>query len=367
MKTAVVHDWLISFAGAEKVLEGILEVVPEPSLFTLIDKLDTNELSRLGVNCTNTSLLQNIPKVDRLYRYLLPFMPLVVEQFDLSEFQVIVSSSHAVAKGILKRADQLHICYCHTPVRYAWDLYFQYINSVPKPLRPLSALVLHYIRLWDLSSVSRVDHFVANSRYVAKRIWNTYRRRATVIYPPVDVDEFILNESPREDYYVCVSRNVPYKKLGVIVQAFGSMRDKRLIVLGKDTEKLSNPYPNISTLGAVSRDTLKEYLSNAKAFVYVAEEDFGISMVEAMACGTPVIAFSKGGSCEIVRDGKSGILFHEQTPAAIRDAVVRFEEVQNSMSREYIRKEAERFSKGRFLREFSDFLEKKTKAHLNRL
>ncbi len=366
MKTAVVHDWLTTWAGSERVLEAIVECVPNAEIFTLVNTLRGEEREHLGDISINTSLLQRIPAVGRLYRYLLPLMPLCVEQFDLSDFELIVSSSHAVAKGVLKRPEQLHICYCHTPIRYAWDLYHQYMDSVATPLKPIAALFLHYIRLWDLSTAVRVDHFVANSKYVARRIRNVYRRRAKVIYPPVDVGSFEFNPNRREDFYVCVSRHVPYKKLELIVRAFAKIPKRKVYLIGEGTHKLDGAYPNVRGLGTLRKEDMKRYLREAKAFVYAAEEDFGISMVEAMACGTPVVAFGRGGAVEIVEEGKSGVLFKEQTPSALLEALERFEALEGNLDRHYIRAKAESFSKERFIREFTEFIREKMDKHRRR-
>ena len=363
MKTAVVHDWLTTWAGSERVLEAIVECVPNPEIFTLVNTLKGKDLERLRGLHINTSLLQRIPAVGKLYRYLLPLMPICVEQFDLSDFELIVSSSHAVAKGVLKRPEQLHICYCHTPIRYAWDLYHQYMSSVAAPLRPIAALFLHYIRLWDLSTAARVDHFIANSGYVARRIRNVYRRRAKVIYPPVDVETFEFNPSKRQDFYVCVSRHVPYKRLELIAQAFARAPKRKIYLIGEGTRKLDGIYPNVRGLGVLKEEDMKRYLREAKAFVYAAEEDFGISMVEAMACGTPVVAFGRGGAVEIVEDGKSGVLFAEQTPSALLEALERFEALESKLDRYHIRAKAEGFSRDRFLREFTEFVEEKIYKH----
>jgi glycosyltransferase involved in cell wall biosynthesis len=363
MRTAVVHDWLTTFAGAEHALSAILESVPRPELFTLISSFNPEELRRLGVSEVRTSFLQKIPKVEVLYRHLLPIMPLAVEQFELEGYELIISSSHAVAKGVLKRPEQLHICYCYTPMRYAWDLYHQYMASLSFPLKQFASLFLHYIRLWDLSSASRVDHFVAISKHVARRVWNTYRRRASVIYPPVDVGNFRVNYDRREDFFLCVSRNVPYKGLEILVDSFRRMPSKRLVLIGKGTEKIRTKSPNIQALGHVDRDTLTEYMEQARAFIYVAEEDFGISMVEALACGTPVVAYRRGGAQEIVQDQKNGLLFSEQNPESVIRAVERFEEIENTLDRDYIRKSAERFSRKRFIKQFSEFVNRKLTSH----
>jgi len=360
MKTALVHDWLTTLAGAEKVLEAIYELYPSP-IFTLV-KNETNLKGSVFENAeVKTSFIQKLPFAKKAYRNYLPLFPLAVEQFDLREFEVVISSSHAVAKGVLTSSEQLHICYCHTPIRYAWDLYHEYLSELGAFKRAAAALFLHYIRMWDQGTANRVDHFVANSKYVAKRIKKIYGRDATVIYPPVDVKKFEVG-TKKEDFYLTASRMVPYKKIDLIVRAFSHLPDKRLMVIGDgpDFEKIKKVAPpNVELLGYQPFEVLKDYLKRAKAFIFAAEEDFGILPVEAQAAGTPVIAYGRGGVTETVVEGKTGLFFYRRTPQEIAEAVKRFEAAEDRFDPIEIRKHAEKFSKERFKREFQQFVEEK--------
>jgi glycosyltransferase involved in cell wall biosynthesis len=276
-------------------------------------------------------------------------MPLAVEQLDVSAYDIVISNSHAVAKGVITRSDQLHLCYCHSPVRYAWDLYHQYLGEagLRRGLRgAVAKLMLHYLRLWDLGTVNRIDHFMANSHYIARRIHKVYRRSATVVYPPVDTDGFTL-QTKKEDFYLTASRMVPYKRIDLIVRAFAQMPDKQLIVIGDgpEVDKVrAAAGPNVTLLGFQTFAVLKDHLQRARAFVFAAEEDFGIIPVEAQACGTPVIAYGRGGSQETIIDKKTGLFFGEQTESSIIAAVKCFEQLESSFSPDIIRRQAEKFS-----------------------
>ena len=361
VRTAIVHDWLPVYAGAERVLEQMLGLLPEADLFSLIDFLPEDQRAFLGGKPVETSFIQKLPFARKNYRYYLPFTPLAIEQFDLTGYDIVISSSYVVAKGALTAADQLHVCYTHSPIRYAWDLHFQYLREgkLERGLRSAMArLILHYMRLYDAASANRVDVFVANSRNVAQRIWKTYRRPAEVIHPPVDTEAFSLY-TQKEDYYLTVSRLVPYKRIDLIVEAFAEMPDRELIVVGDGPEikKIrAKATPNVSVLGYQPFEAVVHYMQQARAFVFAAEEDFGIVPVEAQACGTPVIAYGKGGALETVIPGETGLFFYEQTAESIRDAVRSFESVRTRLSAERIREHAEKFSKERFQHEFNQLL-----------
>ena len=363
MKTALVHDWLVTLAGAEKVLEAIYELYPS-SIYTLVrdeKKLKGSIFENADVK---TSFIQKFPKASTQYRNYLLFFPLAIEQFDLSEYDIIISSSHAVAKGILSHSSQLHVCYCHTPIRYAWDLYHRYLKeaNLTKGIKSsLVKLILHYIRVWDATTANRVDYFVANSKYIAKRIKKIYRRDSVVIYPPVDVDRFEVN-TEKEDFFLTVSRIVPYKKIDLIVEAFSKLSDKKLVVIGDgpDFDKIKKKAgKNVELLGYQSFEVLKDYMQKAKAFIFAAEEDFGIVPVEAQACGTPVIAYGKGGVLETVIEGKTGLFFRKQTVESLIEAIKEFEKNEHLFDPIEIRKNAERFSKDRFKKEFKKFVDSK--------
>ena len=360
-KVAVICDWLISFAGAEKVVEAILEIFPSADIYTTVYKKEKFVGTCFEKHDVFESFIAKLPKASRLYQKYLPLMPLAIEQFDLSSYDIIISSSHAVAKGVIVSPNQLHICYCHSPIRYAWDFQNQYLNSssMGKGLKGKAVrYLLHKIRLWDVRSANGVDAFISNSKYISRRILKCYRRESTVIYPNVSVDDFNISDN-KSDYYFTASRLVPYKKIKLIVQAFAKMPDKKLIVIGEgeqDKEIAKALAPNVKFLGYQPFKVLKEHLENCKAFVFAAEEDFGILPVEAQACGTPVIAYNKGGTAETVLHGKTGVLFEEQTIESIINAVNNFEDNGISYSPDEIKNHAASFSKDKFISSFSEFV-----------
>ena len=361
IKVAIVHDWLVAYAGAERVLEEIINCYPDADLFSVVDFIPKNERGFLKNKPVKTSFIQKLPFAKKKYRTYLPFMPLAVEQFDLSGYDIVISSSHAVAKGVITGPDQLHISYVHSPMRYAWDLQHQYLKEtgLVRGLQGwLAKRELHKLRMWDLRTANGVDHFLANSRFIARRIWKMYRREATVIYPPVDVDSFTLCEQ-KEDFFLTASRMVPYKKIDLIAEAFSLMPDKRLYIIGDgpDFDKVkSKAGANVELLGYQPFEVLRNYMQRAKAFVFAAEEDFGIVPVEAQACGTPVIAYGKGGALETVTEGETGLFFDAQTPSSIIEAVKRFEDMKDRFIPSKIREKTLRFSKDRFRQEFSSFV-----------
>ncbi len=368
-RIAVVHDWLPVYAGAERVLEQILATFPQADVFTLVDFIPDEQRAFLGNRPVSTSFIQKLPFARSKYRYYLPLAPLAIEQFDLSDYDVVISSSYVVAKGALTVADQLHISYVHSPVRYAWDLHFQYLREgkLERGAKSVFArLILHYMRLFDATSADRVDTFIANSRTVARRIWKTYRRPSVVIYPPVDTDAFSLY-TDKEKYYVTVSRLVPYKRIDLLVEAFSEMPDKELIVIGEGPEfkKIAAlAGPNVTMLGYQPPEVVTHYVQRARAFVFAAEEDFGIVPVEAQACGTPVIAYGRGGVTESVVSGETGLFFYEQNAKSLKEAVRTFETIRSRLDPERIRANAERFSKTRFCREFFQLVDKEYSAFL---
>ncbi len=368
-RVAIVHDWLPLIGGAERVLEQLLKLYPEADVFTLFNFLDEKDAGFLAGRKITTSFVQNAPFARKHYRNYLPLMPVAIENFDLSSYDLVVSSSSAVAKSVLTGPDQLHVCYCHSPMRYAWDLQEEYLNQTGIGSGIKSSLVrylLHRIRIWDAVSSNRVDAFIANSGYIQRRIKKTYRRESTVIHPPVDVDRFQI-KTEKENFYLAASRQVPYKRIDLIVQAFSAMPDKRLVVIGDGPEHskvraLAGSAPNIEILGYQGDAVMVDYMRRAKAFVFAAQEDFGILPVEAQACGTPVIAFGKGGACETVLDKYTGLLFAQQTIESLTDAVARFERLQNNFDAAQIRKHATSFSAERFRAEISRFVKQQQHA-----
>ncbi|WP_312283562.1 glycosyltransferase family 4 protein [Candidatus Igneacidithiobacillus taiwanensis] len=374
MRIAIVHDWLVTYAGAERVLEQMLHCYPEADLFSLVDFLPDQGRGFILDKPVTTSFVQRLPFARKKYRTYLPFMLLAVEQLNLSSYDLVISSSHAVAKGVLTGPEQLHLSYVHSPIRYAWDLQHQYLreSGLDRGLKGWAAkAILHYIRLWDTRTANGVDGFLSNSRFIARRIHKTYRRDSTVVYPPVDVSDFPLCLE-KEDFYVTASRLVPYKKVDLIVEAFSSMPDKRLVVIGDgpDFAKVqAKAGPNVELLGFASSDVLRDHLQRARAFVFAAEEDFGIAPLEAQACGTPVIAYGRGGALETVRglgvvpDGPTGVFFAEQSVAAVVEAVQRFErEGGAAIAPEACRDNALRFAPERFREEFMAFVEREWMA-----
>ena len=363
MKIAIVHEWLTTLGGSELVLREMLRLFPDASVFTLIDRMAPDDRAFVGVQKLTTSFLDAIPGVGTRYRSLLPLYPAAIRSLDVTSFDVVISSSHSVAKNVRTRDGQLHITYCHSPMRYAWDLREQYLREagLSTGIRGFMArALLDSLRRWDRIRSADVDVFVTNSRYVADRIQRAYDRSSTVIYPPVDVDFFM--PGPGDDslgeYYATVSRFVPYKRVDLIARAFAHLPDRKLVIVGDgpDADKVrAAAGDNVVLLGRASRERVRTVLRGARAFLFAAEEDFGIAPVEAQACGAPVIAFGRGGALETViatdDPSRTGIFFPEQTPESIAGAVREFERA-SSISRDACRANAERFSEARFRREF---------------
>jgi glycosyltransferase involved in cell wall biosynthesis len=368
VKIAIVHDWLVVYAGAERVLEQMLRVFPHADLFSLIDFLPDTERGFLDGRRPQTSFLQRLPGARRGYRRYLALMPYAIEQFDLTGYDLVVSSSYAVAKGVLTGPDQVHICMCYSPMRYAWDHQHQYLrgSGLDHGLKgALARWVLHRMRVWDARTANGVDGFIAISQFIARRIWKVYRREATVIYPPVDVEGF-TPDGEREDFYVTASRMVPYKRIDLIVEAFAGMPERRLVVIGDGPESArirTKAGPNVLFLGEQPFPVLRDHLRKARAFVFAAEEDFGIAPLEAQACGTPVIAYGRGAVLETIRGldtpEPTGIYFREQTTTSLMEAVDEFERIQTPITPAACRRNALRFSPERFRREFSEYVETK--------
>jgi glycosyltransferase involved in cell wall biosynthesis len=365
-RVAVVHDWLVTYGGAERVLEQILDQYPHADLFTLCDYLPEEHRGFLKGRQIHTSFLQHLPRARAKYRSYLALMPLAIERFDLRGYDLVISSSFAVAKGVITGPDQLHVCMCYSPMRYAWDLTHQYLHEakLTKGVRGLLAhWLLHRMRLWDARTANGVDEFIAISQYIARRIMKVYRRPSTVIYPPVDVERFTLREQ-KENFYLAASRLVPYKRIDLIVEAFSRMPDRKLVVIGdgpdfKKIRRLAGP--NVHLMGAQATDVLCDHMQRARGFLFAAEEDFGIVPVEAQACGTPVIAFRRGGQTETIVEGETGLFFAEQEPDCLIDAVQRFEKHQFAPHR--IRRNAVRFARVRFKREFHQYMSEVCEAY----
>jgi glycosyltransferase involved in cell wall biosynthesis len=364
LKIAIIHDWLVTYAGAERVLEQILQLFPEADLYSLVEFLPDNERGFIFNKNVGTSFIQHLPFARKKFRIYFPLMPFAIEKFDVSNYNLLISSSHAVAKGVRTNKNQLHICYCHTPMRYAWDFQDLYLKEA-KLDRGLKGIlvktILNRIRIWDQKTAKRVNHFIANSKNVAHRIETFYNREAFVIYPPVDIDKFQL-ETQKEDFYITASRMVPYKKIDLVVEVFSEMPDKKLFVIGEGPDLMKikkKAKKNVVLLGYQKDNILKEYLQKARAFIFAAEEDFGILPVEAQACGTPVIAYGRGGILETTIENKTGIFFKEQTVKSLIEAIIEFEKRRDQFDCFEIRKNAERFGRERFKEEFKEFVDRK--------
>jgi glycosyltransferase involved in cell wall biosynthesis len=368
MKVALIHDHLAQDGGAEKVLKVFAEMFPEAPIYTLLS--EKNNVDKYYKNRKiDTSIIQKLPGGIKHYQWYMPFMPMAVEFFDLSGFDLVISDSASFAKGVITKPETLHIDYCHTPTRYLWSDTHQYINELKynKFFKKLISLVLNYIRLWDRQAADRVDVFVANSEMVRQRIKKYYRRDSTVIYPPVDTETYSLSPSlideklKAENYLLIGCRLAPYKRVDVVIEAFKKIPEKKLKIFGSgiDWERLRElvgDAPNIEFLGRVSDVELAKLYRNAKAFIHPQEEDFGITVVEAMACGTPVIAYRKGGAIETVIENQTGIFFDKQTVEAVTDAINNFD--PDKFNEKIIRAQAEKFSTANFKKNIQEFINK---------
>lgn len=364
----IVTDWLVTYAGAERVVKEFIDLYPTAELYSVIDFLNDEARKQLNNKQAKTTFIQNLPFSRTNYQKYLPLMPLAIEQLDVTSHDVVLSSSHAVAKGVLTGPDQLHLSYVHSPIRYAWDLQHQYLREsfLNKGIKgTLAKILLHKMRIWDYRTANGVDHFIANSKFIARRIKKVYGRDADVIYSPVDVERFTLNEN-KENYYFTASRLVPYKRIDLIVEAFSHMPDKKLLVIGDGSEMnkiKSKASKNIEILGYQPNSVMQEHMKNAKAFVFAAEEDFGITPVEAQACGTPVIAYGKGGALETVRplgqNSATGLFFGKQDVTSIVEAVNKFEISISELQPADCRSNALKFSAQRFKDEMGRYIENK--------
>jgi len=363
MKTAIVHDWLITYSGAERVLEEIIKLYPDADLYSLLDFIPPGKRDFIRNKPVKTSFLQKFPFARKKYRSFLPLMPLAIEQFDMSEYDLVISSNFAVAKGVITGPNQLHVCMCYSPIRYAWDLTHHYLNEagLSHGLKGWFAkYILHRVRNWDRRTANGVDHFIAISEFIAGRINKAYRRDSTVIYPPVNTDGFSLC-TEKEDFYLMASRMVPYKNTRLVVEAFAKMSDKRLVVIGDGPEMARVKRiagSNVFLMGYQPFEELRKYMQKAKALIFAAEEDFGIVPVEAQACGTPVIAYGRGGALETVSEGRTGLFFKNRTVEDIVYTINRFENLEDQLNPEEIRANAERFSTERFRTELKSFMER---------
>lgn len=368
LRVALVHYWLVNDRGGEKVVRSLLNIFPNADVFThVIDRDAFSDLTE--VHNVRQSFIGRIPGARKHYQKLLPLMPLALEQLDLRGYDLVISSESGPAKGVLVDPEALHVCYCHSPMRYLWDMYHEYREQAGWFKRMLMPLLAHYLRLWDQHSANRVDWFVANSQFVKRRIDKAYRRDATVINPPVDVDGFEFFPE-KDDYFLLLGQLTGYKRPELAVEAFEAMPERRLVVIG-DGEMLAElrrrNLPNVNFIGRQPFEEVKRYLQRARALVFPGLEDFGIVPVEALACGTPVIAFGRGGALESVIDGQTGLCFTEQTVESLSSALERFEAWEPSMDRRSLRVAAERFSETRFRQEMTEFIDQALAEEVRRL
>ncbi len=363
MNLAFVQDWFNQNGGAEKVAGAILDIYDneDVTVYALFDRFSPAARKEILNNRpVRVSVLQRVPGITGIYRYFLPVMPWLMRRFNLKGYYLILSTSHAVAKGFRSDPGTLNICYCHTPMRPIWDMYDDYAASHALGKSFFYRWFVNRLRKWDVATSKNVHYFIANSKHIQQRILRSYGRDSTVIYPPVRVNRFTLNEAPRKDHYLCLGRFVPYKKTDMVIRAFQQMPDKQLVLIGegwgtKEFSDMLRDCKNIKWLGYLEDDEMIRYMREAKACIFAAKEDFGIMCVEAQACGTPVLALDYGGFKETVTDGESGYLFGAQTEQSIIDAVNKFEQ-HPLTDHAAIRKNALRFSDERFKNEFSDFV-----------
>ncbi|MCF2949894.1 glycosyltransferase [Paraglaciecola aquimarina] len=368
LDVGIVHDWLPLLGGAEKVVQQFVSAFPESEIYTLFNFLSEEDTAFLNAKKINVSKLNKLPFVERYYRNMLLMCTRHIEQFDVSKHDIVLSSSAALAKGVLTSVDQPHISYIHSPARYAWDLSHEYINDIQGRFtflkREIAKELIYRFRAWDARSINTVDTILANSNFIQRRIYKVYKRKSKVIYPPVNIDKFSLNTDTRENYYVTASRLVAYKKIDLIVKAFTKKTDQKLVVIG-DGPELANlkriATPNIEFVGYQELDDMIKIIQLAKAFVFAAFEDFGILPVEAQACGTPVICYGFGGTSETVKplgqsENPTGVWFLKQDPEHILEAVEKFEQNIDKFSETECRKNAEYFSNERFRNEITDFI-----------
>ncbi|WP_404471174.1 glycosyltransferase [Vreelandella venusta] len=376
MKVAIVHDWLTTWAGAEKALAELLACYPQAEIFTTVNFLPKGEIPCLVGRTIHTSFIQKLPGAKKHYRRYLPLMPLAIEQFDLKGFDLILSSSHAVAKGVISDPGALHICYCYSPMRYAWDMQHQYLRQSGNAQGLVSWLMrwqLHRLRQWDYISAQRVDHFIAISHYIERRIETFYRREAAVIYPPVAVEKF-RHDRPREAFYLTASRMVPYKRIDLIVEAFTQTPERQLVVIGDgpDFKQLKEKAgPNITLLGFQPDRVLIDYLERAQAFIFMAEEDFGILPVEAQAAGAPVIGYGVGGLKETIVNGVTGLHVAEQSTSALLTSLAHFEtrrqEDPTAYAPEACAQQAKHFDRSVFSNEITTFIAQKRQEQMAKI
>lgn len=370
MRVAIVHDWLYVIGGAERVLKELISCYPDADLFTIFDALSDEDRKYLGAKTIRTSFLQKMPFISRKHRFYLPFMPFAIEQFDLSEYDLVISSSASVAKGVLTGPDQIHISYVHSPMRYAWDLQHAYLaqSKLTRGLRSvLARMMLHWLRIWDVRTAFGPDVVIANSSFVARRIRKSSGRKALVVHPPVVQAAVSAAALPKKNYFLAASRLVPYKNIDRIVAAFADLPDERLIVAGDGplaAQLRAAATPNVTFTGYVADAEMRRLMGEARAFIFAAEEDFGIIPVEAQAEGTPVLALERGGACETVVKDRTGLFFDRPQPDAIARCVREFIAVEDRLSPEHCREQAAKFTPERFRNDIEAIVSRQMSAEM---
>lgn len=364
-KVALVFDWMTTSGGAERVNLVLHKLFSKAPIFTSV--YNPKKLKGFESSDINTSFIQKLPFAKTKHQYYLDLMPYAFEQFDLSDYDIVISSSHSCAKGIITKPETLHICYCHSPMRYAWDDWHNYVNNYK--MNPILKFIgkkhLHKLRIWDRLSAERVDHFIANSNTTKKRIAKYYKKFSKIIHPMIEVKDFELNLKNNRDYYLAVGRLTPYKKFGLIVDSFNK-NGKPLKIVGNGVEYSQlkkRAKSNIEFLQFIPDEELKQIYGNAKAFIFPQIEDFGITPLEAMATGTPVIAFNQGGALETVVENETGIFFDKQTVSSLNSAIEKFEKIEKTFDRNKIRKHVEKFDTENFENQLMDFIAEKWESH----
>lgn len=356
MKVAIIHDWLVNYGGAERVVEALLEIYPLADIFTLV--YDEKKMHHIFKNNKiTTTYLQKFPKATKLYTKFLPLMPFAFEQLDLRQYDIIISSSSCCAKGVITSPSSIHIAYIHSPMRYCWDLYHDYKDKSGLITRLFMYLFIKKLRIWDYTSSQRIDKIVANSNYVSKRIKKYWNRESKVIYPPVDTDRLEPNWKESDDFYVVFSRFVPYKRIDLAIEAC-KLLGRKLIVIGDGEQydylySLKNQY--IQFVGRIDDSKVKDYLQRCKALIFCAEEDFGIIPLEVQSCGRPVIAFGKGGALETVVENITGVFFYSQDVKNVVLAIQKFENLKFNTKQIY--EHAQKFSKEIFQKQIKNIVE----------
>lgn len=355
MKIAIVHEWLTIYGGSERVTEVFHEIFPDAPIYCVV--YDRNTMpERFKKYDIRTTFIQKLPFAKKHYKAYLPLMPRAYEELDLTEYDLVISSSSACAKGVITRSDAIHICYCHTPTRYFWEFYYEYTRDMGKLKKTIISMLIHRLRMWDKLASERVDKFIANSTYISGRISKYYRRDSKVIFPPVNTHLYKISETD-ENFYLIVSRLVTYKRIDIAVEAFNDLEYPLIIIgAGPEKEKLEKRAKNnIKFLGRLSDEEIRDFYSKCKAFIFPGEEDFGITPVECEASGRPVIAYKRGGALDTILDGKTGTFFQEQNAESLVKAVKEFEENGVEYNNEQIKEYSERFSVERFKKEFIDY------------